>query len=470
MKKLLLTLVILLTFFGCTYKKGKEPKVYSQTAQPGDTSTRRPYIVFMKGAENSWNPLVKSLETDTNQLKNIRNILNSELKNYFKKKEIPVEEKDFFLYLIVGAAVNITPNQVNLLREDTLNVKGVIENIKIDINVDISINPIQQTETILRFDPRRQWLSGTVTQAQINPIQQSPPQLLNFDIDPTTHITRAVSVAGGPVTSPIDSKRMIWFLDTGIDILNPNLRVEKSLGKSFIPGAATADDDNGHGTFCAGIAAGKPVGTATDELQIHYGVSEGAPVVPVKVLDQNGQGDMGNVIRGLEWVAEQIKDSSTNDVVNLSLGAYDIGNYNCYNPGLADVIKSIVEYKGVFVIMAAGNNAGNATLNLPGCIDLNGLYSKRVLTVSSLDSNLSCAQYANFNIGRPAGKPVDYVTVGTRVFSLWAKGEYRMASGTSASCALMAGIIHIRGTQNIFHINSPDFCFGERYKIAKHRN
>jgi hypothetical protein len=464
MKKLLLSLTILLIVYGCNPKKEEPSKdTGKQTTETAQGVILNQYIVFMKDSFGI--PLIKSTGSDTSGLIQKRSVFINKLKGYFEGKGINVEEKNIFVDVSVGAVVNINPDTVKILLKDTLYIDNIIQDVKIDINdVDISINPIQQTDPSSSGDPLKQWLSDRVPAAQINPIQQSPAQLTRYDIHEEDHITKAISTAGGPVPwNPATNKRKIWFLDTGIDTDNPNLNVRISLGISIIGGSS--DDDNGHGTFCAGIAAGRPVGSSPGLAQIHYGLSEGAPVVPVKVLDQQGVGQMSNVFLGLDYVAKH--DSATRgDIVNLSLGAYDIGNSydprrdECFAPNLRIVIQNLSTSKGIFVTMAAGNNGGNAKSNLPGCIN-----GGKIFTVSSLNADLTCAEYANFNVGIPPAHPVDFVTIGTRVFSLWSNGDFRMASGTSASSALVAGIIHVRGGEPTFSQRIP--CSGGSYKLAK---
>jgi len=226
--------------------------------------------------------------------------------------------------------------------------------------------------------------------------------------------------------------------------------VDASLGVTFFTGTNT-EDDNGHGTFCAGIAAGKPI-IASGMDEIHFGLSEGATVVPVKVLDENGNGSWGTVIAGLNWVAQY---SQPGDVVNLSLGAYDPLNPNCWFPAIRNAIERVTT-GGAIVTLSAGNDAGRAECNRPGCIN-----GTNVFTASSINADSTCAPYANF------GRPVDYVTVGTRLFSLWNDGGFRLASGTSASSALLAGIIHSRNGAPANGGNGKEQCMGSLYIIAK---
>ncbi len=75
-----------------------------------------------------------------------------------------------------------------------------------------------------------------------------------------------------------------WIIDTGIDLDHPDLNVDAAIGKTFVTRTTTPEDDNGHGTHCAGIVA------AIDNTVGVVGVAAGANVVPVKVLDKRGSG------------------------------------------------------------------------------------------------------------------------------------------------------------------------------------
>ena len=440
MKKLLLLLTVLLIIAGC-----KNTKIITKFITDGNDPIPDQYIVLMKDSFEE--PVIKNRkESSDRKLQKEKNKLERDKKE--KRMEDFLTGKGIrkskiiskFADIKVGALVKITASQAYNIKADA-NVEDVIQDIS------IQINPIQQTDPVLNSDPLKQWLSEVVNAERINPIQQSNDSLFRYDIDTVSHTTHAVITAGGPVAGT-GKTNVIWFLDTGIDPDHPDLNVNSSLGASFINGITSPDDDNGHGTFCAGVAAGKPVGIAP---QIHIGISEGATVVPVKVLDRNGNGSWGTVIAGLNFVAQL---SQPGDVVNLSLGAYDASNPTCYFPGLRHAIERVTT-SGVFVTLSAGNDAGNAECNRPGCIN-----GATIFTASSINADRTCAGYANF------GSPVDYVTVGTRVFSLWFNNGYRMASGTSISSALLAGIIHAKG--GIPTSGSTVNCMGKPYTIARH--
>lgn len=405
------------------------------------------YIVFMK--ESFEEPVIKNRKNDPdrkkqqNDNKADRDKKEKKIEDFIKGKGVkPGKILKKFADLKVGAVIKVSATKAAEIKADP-NVEEVIQ------DVNIQINPIQQSDPDININPIQQWRSEPIPETQIKPIQQSDQLQLRYDIDPLTHMTYALATAGGP--TPGDAKTtVIWFLDTGIDPTHPNLNVKRDLGASFVYGNNNPDDDHGHGTFCAGAAAGKPITDPDPQIDIiHIGVSEGASVVPVKVLDKDGRGSWGTVIAGLNFVAQM---SQPGDVVNLSLGSYDPMNPYCWFPAIKRAIEDVTS-GNVYVTLSAGNDAGNASCNRPGCID-----GANIFTVSSINRDNTCAVYANF------GPSVDYVTVGTRVFSLWMNKSYIMASGTSVSSAILAGIIHARAAEPATSGNVN--CMSLPFKIA----
>ncbi|MDZ7647262.1 MAG: S8/S53 family peptidase [Cytophagales bacterium] len=94
-----------------------------------------------------------------------------------------------------------------------------------------------------------------------------------------------------------------------------------------------------------------------------------------------------------------------------------------------------------FVVMSAGNNYGEAGESMPGCWS----NRNRLITVGSVNCNKSCALYSN------AGAEVDFVTVGTNIFTIKPKVDtaglitqwgYGLGTGTSMSAAVVSGLIY----------------------------
>lgn len=231
-----------------------------------------------------------------------------------------------------------------------------------------------------------------------------------------------ISKAGGPVDGSTKST-WIWVFDTGIEFTHPDLNVQTNpiYAKSFIAGQ-TANDGNGHGTFVAGVAAAKNNNIGT------VGVSAGAKVVPVKVLSNAGSGSFSSIIAGLNHVMTY---SIPGDIVIFAFSAYPIANCENSNPIMRDLIRALGN-KGVWVIMPAGAGGGNANQVTPGCIN-----GTRVLTVGCISCTNQCCSFGGF--GKPA---VDFVAVGTNVYSTYINGGYTTWSSSVAPVAVVAGICH----------------------------
>ncbi|MDQ2685701.1 MAG: S8 family serine peptidase, partial [Thermoproteota archaeon] len=112
----------------------------------------------------------------------------------------------------------------------------------------------------------------------------------------------------------------IAILDSGIDLKHSDLNVYHQ--KSFVSSTAglyslfgsntpTADDDNGHGTHVAGIAAAK------DNTVGSVGVAPGAKLWAIKILDSKGSGPLSTVIKGIDYITQNANEI---EVANLNLG------------------------------------------------------------------------------------------------------------------------------------------------------
>lgn len=207
---------------------------------------------------------------------------------------------------------------------------------------------------------------------------------------------------------------LAWIIDTGIDLNHPDLNVNTSLAKTFVTRTTTAEDDNGHGTHCAGIVAAK-----NNTIGV-IGVASNAYVVPVKVLDKRGSGALSTIIAGVDYVAA---NSAAGDAANLSLGgsAYDPIDQAVINLGLG----------GVFVAMAAGNESDDANNHSPARANGVNLY-----TVSACDINDNWATFSNY--GNP---PIDFCAPGVAVYSTYKGDNYATMSGTSMAAPHVCGLL-----------------------------
>ena len=176
----------------------------------------------------------------------------------------------------------------------------------------------------------------------------------------------------------------IW--DQHVDIA-PNLDAGRST--SFVPGQPfnfDADASNfWHGTHVAGIVAGAD---NNDNLGV-IGVAPKATLIGVKVLD-NGSGSFGQVIDGLIYAADRIKDGGAGaDIINMSLGATFSLNANANTLALIAALNQATTYawsQGALVVASAGNgdNQGHGINHDNGNYITIPAQSDHVLGVSAL--------------------------------------------------------------------------------------
>ena len=321
--------------------------------------------------------------------------------------------------VMVDAGVGIIVRRLSEERAKKLRNTVGIESVSRDFTIQF-VDPIMQQQT----DPIMQRQTHPIMQQFTDPIMQVDPIMQNqqLDIDTASRAPVAVTMAGGPVNA---SKRenVIWILDTGVDPDHPQLNVVKDtmLAKSFVASEPDTKDYNGHGTHCAGIAAASVAGNGV------AGVSAGARIVPVKVLNGKGNGTWSSIISGLNHVAIH---ALPGDVVNMSFGASNDAFNEDFNPLLTQAVKTLGAL-GVYVVMSAGNDGTNASLNLPGLINGPNIY-----TIASMTKEQSLASYSNYGV-----PPVDFIVVGSRITSTWPGSQFRMLSGTSMAAALFTGVL-----------------------------
>jgi serine protease AprX len=163
----------------------------------------------------------------------------------------------------------------------------------------------------------------------------------------------------------------IAIVDSGVQPRSDfGTRVIASVNLSTIPGNTTLDDERGHGTFVAGVAAG-----AAPDLT---GAAPTAPIVSIKVMDKNGMAKTSDVITACQWILDN-KAKYNIRVANFSLhSAYGT---NFYRDPLDRAVEKLW-FSGVVVVAASGNY-GSATG--PSGVRYSPGNDPFVITVGALD-------------------------------------------------------------------------------------
>jgi serine protease AprX len=221
-----------------------------------------------------------------------------------------------------------------------------------------------------------------------------------------------------------------------------------------IAGQASADDDNGHGTWVAGIIGGRGWGAAgTADDGNYVGVAPNVNLVGVKVSDATGQSRVSNVISGLQWVVNN-KAKYNIRVVNLSLVS---STPESYKTSELDAAVEMAWLNGIVVVVAAGNSGPNTELYAPA----NDPY---VITVGAVDDNGSPSPasatllpFSSYGTTQDGVSKPDLVAPGRHIVStlysntaplaqefptrLVDNNSYIRLSGTSASAPIVSGVV-----------------------------
>jgi serine protease len=149
---------------------------------------------------------------------------------------------------------------------------------------------------------------------------------------------------------------VVAVLDTGVAYANHG-RFRRSpdfspytfvTGYNFIDGNRFPEDRNGHGTFVAGTIAEK----TNNHLGL-TGLAYGARIMPVRVLDNQGEGEASTIAQGVRFAVRHGAQ-----VINLSL-EFSPGVTAADIPELINALRYARRH-GVLVVAAAGNEAHTA--------------------------------------------------------------------------------------------------------------
>ncbi|HKX74913.1 MAG TPA: S8 family serine peptidase, partial [Acidimicrobiia bacterium] len=240
-----------------------------------------------------------------------------------------------------------------------------------------------------------------------------------------------------PASGPL-SNVDIAIIDTGVYIGHPdyNLRyVSDCTSAIFYPmfGGCSAEgnhqDENGHGSHVAGIAAAydNDIGT--------IGTAPGAVLWSLKALNADGSGYLGSILAAIDTVAAYSADI---DVANMSFG------FEGSAQSLDDALRNATA-RGVVFVAAAGNSASDATTfspaNHPDVItvsalaDFDGLPGGLGASTCRSDVDDTFADFSNF------GAPVDLAAPGVCIYSTYLNNGYATLSGTSMAAPFVTGAV-----------------------------
>jgi serine protease AprX len=242
----------------------------------------------------------------------------------------------------------------------------------------------------------------------------------------------------------------IAIIDTGVyahpDLTEPFNRI--TAFKDFVNRRTDPYDDNGHGTHCAGDAAGN--GFVSEGM--YKGPAYEAEIIGVKVLNKMGSGNLSTIVQGVEWCIQHKEDYRLR-VLSMSLGAS--ATSSCEDDPLCRIVEKAWD-AGLVVCVAAGNEGPE-----PGTVASPGI-APSVITVGAMDDRNTVIReddvLADFSSRGPTSdgriKP-DVLAPGVNIISLRSPGayidktapdrqvndSYIELSGTSMATPICAGVV-----------------------------
>ncbi|KIM35761.1 hypothetical protein M413DRAFT_32226 [Hebeloma cylindrosporum] len=201
----------------------------------------------------------------------------------------------------------------------------------------------------------------------------------------------------------------IYIVDTGVLTTHTQFGGRATWGATFGPYADR--DGNGHGTHCAGTAAGS-----------QFGVAKAANIIAVKVLSDAGSGAVSDIVSGLNFVLSSARASGRPSIVSMSLGGG-------VSTSLDNAVASLTN-AGIHVAVAAGNSNADAANTSPA-------RAPSANTVGASTIADARASFSNF------GAVVDIFAPGQNVISAWIRSntDTNNISGTSMATPHVAGLI-----------------------------
>ena len=209
---------------------------------------------------------------------------------------------------------------------------------------------------------------------------------------------------------------IVAVVDTGVDLNHPDLRGKLVVGYDFVDNDNNPMDAQGHGTHCAGI-----VGAITNNGVGVAGFAPNCKIMPVRVLDNAGNGNMANIVSGINY-------ASTHGarVISLSLGG------TAYSQALADSVKMAFNYNAV--VVAAMGNSGKREQYYPAALP-------GVIGVGATDAGNQHASFSTYGNWMSVAAPGNAIL---STLPTYANGtgrtNYGTLNGTSMSCPAVAGL------------------------------
>ncbi len=258
---------------------------------------------------------------------------------------------------------------------------------------------------------------------------------IEFDRNVSIHLDKSGPFVGAPEVNHLmfhnqsltGKGSAVCIIDTGVDYTNPNLG--GSLGKKVIGGYdfihddTDPKDDNGHGTFVAGIIS--------SSHSKYKGIAPDVSLIAIKALDETGSGSFSDIIAGIDYCISN-KEKFNISVISMSLGVDDFHTDNsdeCNDLSTAVAIREAIN-KNIPVVISSGNSGFSDGISYPACVS-------EAIAVGATDNEDHIASFSN------SGALLDILAPGVGITSTGLGNSFLTGSGTSFSAPHVAALIAI---------------------------
>jgi hypothetical protein len=278
--------------------------------------------------------------------------------------------------------------------------------------------------------------------------------------------TAVVHVPAARIAYGAQGEGVTWaVLDTGVAGKHPHFKTHDTIadvwdctkvGRPRAIAPPDSRDSDGHGTHVCGIVAGVEAG-GSPAAPRHEGVAPRARLRVYKVLDDNGEGEDGWIIKALDHIGETNERASGLVIhgVNLSLGGpFDAEVYGTGHSPICQELRRLWR-QGVLACVACGNE-GEIVVTTP-----DGEFNLRTQVSIGDPANLEeCIAVGSVNADKPHLYGISYfssrgptadgrvkpdcVAPGEGIESCgtsWRRTPYVKSSGTSMACPHVSGLL-----------------------------
>lgn len=179
-------------------------------------------------------------------------------------------------------------------------------------------------------------------------------------------------------------------------------------------------DENGHGTYCAGI-----IGAECGNNAGVCGVNWKTQIMPLKFMNAGGFGYIADAVEAINYAIDRKQAGVNLRVINASWGLAE------HSRALEDVIRKAQEV-GILFVAASGSTSTNndASPRYPA-----GYSIGNIISVAATDRSDALAQFSNYG-----AKSVHLAAPGQDILTTALGNDYEQHSGTSMAAPVVAGV------------------------------